>query len=260
MVLCLPGATVQAICDRILRILKWKGEQPEIVVHVDTNAMAVKNSEHTLSSIAKIEDEISQLTKTITNSKQTLISIPKIQDEISQLSKNTATSIASVKNELSQWKSNVAEKFTKTGSSITKLQDDILQWSNNRLRCPTEWTRFRESCYHFSSSTKTWGEAQRQCASLDGHLVVINNAEEQERIRQNVNNNYWIGLNDIVQEGIWHWVDGTDYSSNVKFWESSQPNGHEEFDEDCALVSGGGLWHDWPCDSMHFAICEKRAA
>ncbi|XP_072925313.1 CD209 antigen-like protein C isoform X2 [Hemitrygon akajei] len=225
-----------------------------------TSSHVAGNQGKTLSVFAKLQDEISQLNMTIRNSEQTLSSIAKIQDEISQLSKNTATSIAGVKNELSQWKSNVAQNFTKTGSSMTKLQDDILQWSNNRLQCPTEWIRFRESCYHFSSSIKTWVEAQRRCASLDGHLVVINNAEEQERIRQNVNHNYWIGLHDIVQEGIWHWVDGTDYSSNVKFWGSSQPNGNEEFDEDCAVVSGDGSWHDWICDSMHLAICEKRAA
>ncbi|XP_072925308.1 CD209 antigen-like protein C isoform X2 [Hemitrygon akajei] len=195
---------------------------------------------------------------TIKNSEQTLSSIAKIQDEISQLSKNTATSIAGVKNELSQWKSNVAENFRKTGSSITKLQNDILQRSDNLLRCPTEWTRFRKSCFHFSSSSKTWVEAQRHCASVDAHLVVINNAEEQDFLRRNLQNRYWIGLSDAASEGDWRWVDGTDYSSSSLNWMEGEPNDDKNA-EDCAEILVGGKWNDLACDESQQWICERSA-
>ncbi|XP_072925309.1 CD209 antigen-like protein C isoform X3 [Hemitrygon akajei] len=216
------------------------------------------NQGKTLSVFAKLQDEISQLNMTIKNSEQTLSSIAKIQDEISQLSKNTATSIAGVKNELSQWKSNVAENFRKTGSSITKLQNDILQRSDNLLRCPTEWTRFRKSCFHFSSSSKTWVEAQRHCASVDAHLVVINNAEEQDFLRRNLQNRYWIGLSDAASEGDWRWVDGTDYSSSSLNWMEGEPNDDKNA-EDCAEILVGGKWNDLACDESQQWICERSA-
>ncbi|XP_072925649.1 uncharacterized protein [Hemitrygon akajei] len=148
------------------------------------------------------------------NSEQTLSSIAKIEDEISQLTKNTTTSIAGVKNELSQWKSDVAANFRKMEGTITKLQNDILHQSDNQPRCPTQWTLFRNSCYRFSLATSTWVEALRQCESVDAHLVVINNAEEQDFLTRNLQNRYWIGLSDTASEGDWRWVDGTDYSSS----------------------------------------------
>ncbi|XP_059848125.1 C-type lectin domain family 4 member G-like isoform X2 [Hypanus sabinus] len=228
------SSSVQAISDRVLRILKWKGEQPEIVVQFDASAIAIKSSEQTLSSI------------------------DKIQDEISQLSKNTTTLIAGLKNELFQCKSNVVVNFTKTGRSITELEDDILQRSNILLRCPKEWTRFRESCYSFSSSTKTWDDAQRHCELLDAHLVVINNAEEQEFLINTLQSRYWIGLSDAASEGDWRWVDGTDYSSSSSNWSKGEPN-DEKNAEDCVETFDNGKWNDLPCVTSQSWICERAA-
>uniref|UniRef100_UPI00398F7217 hepatic lectin-like n=1 Tax=Pristiophorus japonicus TaxID=55135 RepID=UPI00398F7217 len=98
---------------------------------------------------------------------------------------------------------------------------------------------------------------------MDANLVVINSAEEQAYVQRNVQRNvqhdYWIGLDDRVEEGKWRWVDGTDYVSSVKFWASGQPHSTENEDEDCAVASNTGEWHDWPCSSIHFSICEKSA-
>ncbi|XP_072925650.1 hepatic lectin-like isoform X3 [Hemitrygon akajei] len=137
---------------------------------------------------------------------------------------NTTTSIAGVKNELSQWKSDVAANFRKMEGTITKLQNDILHQSDNQPRCPTQWTLFRNSCYRFSLATSTWVEALRQCESVDAHLVVINNAEEQDFLTRNLQNRYWIGLSDTASEGDWRWVDGTDYSSSSTNWMEGEPN------------------------------------
>ncbi|XP_072104393.1 uncharacterized protein [Mobula birostris] len=194
----------------------------------------IKNSEQILSSIAKIQDEISQLSKTIKSSEQTLSSIATIQDEISQLRKNTETSIASVKNELSQWKSNYL------------------------LRCPTGWTRFRESCYQFSSSENIWVEAQRQCASVDAHLVVINNANEQDFLTTTYRTRHWIGLSDAASEGDWRWVDGTDYYSSSRYWDEGEPNNDKDA-EDCVEILDTGKWNDLPCDERRYWICETSA-
>ncbi|XP_059500994.1 uncharacterized protein LOC132209499 [Stegostoma tigrinum] len=41
-VCCLPGARIQDITDRVQRILKGEGEDPEVVVHVGTNDVGKK--------------------------------------------------------------------------------------------------------------------------------------------------------------------------------------------------------------------------
>ncbi|XP_072925645.1 uncharacterized protein [Hemitrygon akajei] len=192
------------------------------------------------------------------NYEEAVSSIAALQEEISQLTKNTETSIRGVRNEHSQWKNNVAVNFKKTDSSIAELQDDILQLKNNLQRCPTEWTQFRKSCYQFSSGTQTWTEAQRHCASVDSHLVVINNAEEQDFLRRTLQNRHWIGLSDVASEGDWRWVDGTDYSSSSTYWSEGEPNNEGE-GEDCAEIFDNGEWNDLPCDNRRGWICEKSA-
>ncbi|XP_062891759.1 hepatic lectin-like [Mobula hypostoma] len=149
-----------------------------------------------------------------------------------------------------------------TNGSLTKLQGEVSQRKDSidPAQSLNIWRPFKESEYYFSSTPYLWKEAEQLCESMNSKLVVINNREEQGYIRLNVNHDSWIGLYDIIEEGKWRWVDGTDYASNVKFWANNQPNVNEQFDEDCAVVSENGSWHDWPCDSLHFAICERPAA
>ena len=47
MVVCLPGARVRDVSDRVQDILEWEGDQPEVVVHVGTNNIG-RNSEEVL--------------------------------------------------------------------------------------------------------------------------------------------------------------------------------------------------------------------
>ncbi|GCC19748.1 hypothetical protein chiPu_0021141, partial [Chiloscyllium punctatum] len=129
-------------------------------------------------------------------------------------------------------------------------------------KCPENWRRFQQNCYYFSLESKNWTEAQRSCALLDANLVVINKPEEQAFVEKWLaNNGYWIGLRETVSEGDWRWVDGTDYTSSVKFWASGQPNGkdHQGVGEDCVMIDENAEWHDWSCSSLHYSICEKSA-
>ncbi|XP_062896362.1 uncharacterized protein LOC134342314 [Mobula hypostoma] len=45
MVVCLPGARVWDISDRVQDILKWEGEEPEVLVHIGTNDIGRKRDE-----------------------------------------------------------------------------------------------------------------------------------------------------------------------------------------------------------------------
>ena len=45
MVVCLPGARVRDVSDRVQDILKWEGKEPEVVVHIGTNDIGRKGEE-----------------------------------------------------------------------------------------------------------------------------------------------------------------------------------------------------------------------
>ncbi|XP_052269055.1 uncharacterized protein LOC127870502 isoform X2 [Dreissena polymorpha] len=45
--------------------------------------------------------------------------------------------------------------------------------------CPSGWTRFKDSCYHFGHDTEPWMVAQMVCRDLGGHLVEIETAAEE---------------------------------------------------------------------------------
>ncbi|XP_072925652.1 hepatic lectin-like [Hemitrygon akajei] len=146
-------------------------------------------------------------------------------------------------------------------SSLAKLKREIsrLKETINPIWLLNTWRPFEENEYYFTSIRYIWNEAEQFCVSINSNLVVINSQEEQQYIRMNTNCDHWIGLHDSAEEGIWRWVDGTEYTSNDTFWGRNQPNGRNVSDEDCVVVTAYGQWHDLPCNSTHFVICERPA-
>ena len=64
---------------------------------------------------------------------------------------------------------------------------------------------------------------------------------------------WWIGLDDLDQEGAFTWSDGTPLDFTA--WNDGEPNNAGE--EDCANLPAwnGGLWNDLPCDHVLPYIC-----
>ena len=84
----------------------------------------------------------------------------------------------------------------------------------------------------------TWEEAETNAVALGGHLVTINDAQENQWLVQNYygkdllsetleNKSVWIGYNDIKNEGNWEWSSGE--TSNYKNWGSGEPDGRETY-------------------------------
>ena len=71
----------------------------------------------------------------------------------------------------------------------------------------------------------------------------------------------WIGAQrDETNSSLWNWI-GSDSpawlprsESPYQNWESSQPGSNEN--EKCAMMYHGDKWHDYPCSSKFYAICE----
>jgi len=102
----------------------------------------------------------------------------------------------------------------------------------------------------------TWEEAEANANALGGHLVTINDAEENEWILNNIEWRepkdpnygaykagdaiaYWIGLNDKKSEGTTEWSSGQ--KSTYRRSSSSDSNGTEDW---YTIVNPSGGWND----------------
>ncbi|XP_048378062.1 hepatic lectin-like isoform X2 [Stegostoma tigrinum] len=181
---------------------------------------------------------------------------------LSQMLSEMKMSDADFKIELSHLKSNVTGLSEKTSRSLDELRNDISQLTEKLGTAGLIRSFLDDFKDTFPREGKaTWKQAQKMCKLMNADLVVVNSAEEQMYLDFNTEYDHWIGLHDTVEEGEWLWVDGTDYNSTMKFWGINQPNTKELYgeEEDCVVTSRNAEWHDWPCKSLHYSICEKSA-
>jgi hypothetical protein len=72
---------------------------------------------------------------------------------------------------------------------------------------------------------------------------------------------YYIGLNDIKQEGIYSWFGTNHLLSQTGYihWDGNEPN-NKNSSEDCVVMRGNGYWNDVSCNSTdgYGYICEIK--
>ncbi|XP_060109412.1 hepatic lectin-like [Heteronotia binoei] len=120
-----------------------------------------------------------------------------------------------------------------------------------------QWEYFNRKCYYFSLETATWMRAKTQCEEKQSQLVIINSMAEQNFLQTRTKNDrYWMGLTDMDAEGVWRWVDGSDYNTGFMYWKPGEPNDDRRI-EDCAHLWSNGLWNDVYCTYPCYYICEK---
>ncbi|XP_075715664.1 hepatic lectin-like [Rhinoderma darwinii] len=147
-------------------------------------------------------------------------------------------------------------KSVYNGARTLELDHGAME--EERGTCDTVWQLFEGNCYFFSNSKSNWHKARTMCLYKSADLLVIDNENEQKFISGKTGNTpYWIGLNDIEEEGNWTWVDGTDYKSSYKSWMPNEPKNTFR-SEDSAQVLMGGNWDDKYCSDSSYAICEKK--
>ncbi|XP_048848258.1 hepatic lectin-like isoform X2 [Brienomyrus brachyistius] len=130
--------------------------------------------------------------------------------------------------------------------------------TNGQGSCKDSWVSFRSSCYQISTKRLPWEGAERKCVEMGAHLIVINDAEEQFIRGNDLAEQLWIGLVERENEDRWTWVDGTDFTTTLKFWDVGQPDDWSQR-EDCGQLHGNGLWNDADCSSHFKYICEMPA-
>ncbi|XP_038837937.1 C-type lectin domain family 4 member E-like isoform X2 [Salvelinus namaycush] len=205
---------------------------------------------HASTERGQLQTSYNNLTKARDQLQTSYNTLTKERDQL-QTSYNTLTK------ERDQLKTS-SNTLTKERDQQQKEIDDLMRkFSNLKQTCPDGWQKFECSCYYLSTGEKTWEESRQDCLDRRADLVIVNSDKEQEFLFK-FNKSFWIGLTDSVTEGTWKWVDGTPLTT-PRYWGSGQPN--DDVGENCALFSHSssdqGKWHDYPCSTTHYGICEK---
>ncbi|KAL9952320.1 hypothetical protein ACROYT_G039556 [Oculina patagonica] len=92
--------------------------------------------------------------------------------------------------------------------------------------CSTpDWLQFNGSCFKAFTEKVNWFEAQKTCRSLNSNLTSIHSAEENDFVRDKVtplSEPVWIGLNNLKNNAVFEWDDGSDVSFTN--WNPYEPN------------------------------------
>jgi hypothetical protein len=81
--------------------------------------------------------------------------------------------------------------------------------------------------YQIVPGNFTWEQAKSDAEARGGHLATITSQTEYESMKRilgldNSNSVYWLGGNDIQQNGVWEWV--TEEAWGFTMWRPSEPN------------------------------------
>jgi hypothetical protein len=114
------------------------------------------------------------------------------------------------------------------------------------------------STYRVGRGGSNWFEAELDCESDGGHLVVIDSQSENDFVLSQMiggavtPTDLWIGLSDHVDEGTMVWVTGEPLS--FENFEPDEPN--DANGEDCIQLVANGQWNDAGCKAASDYVCE----
>ncbi|KAK5862573.1 hypothetical protein PBY51_017954 [Eleginops maclovinus] len=104
-------------------------------------------------------------------------------------------------------------KYNAMAVSQDKLREEVNRLRTNKTSetCHQGWKPFKDKCYYFSAAglTKTWQDSRQDCQKMGADLAIITTREELDFFSK-TEGVIWIGLSDMVQEGVWRWVNGND--------------------------------------------------
>ena len=116
---------------------------------------------------------------------------------------------------------------------------------------------------------RTWLEAKQICEEHEsGKLASISSVAELEWLNSKVmligkndeTQKLWLGATDERNYGVYEWVDGQPFKSNVATWARGHPrSGHMEYEACVSLESSadGCLWRDVDCYKSMGYICKS---
>ncbi|XP_076087917.1 perlucin-like isoform X2 [Mytilus galloprovincialis] len=136
--------------------------------------------------------------------------------------------------------------------------------------CHRGWFHYGNSCYFFSHTLKTWGDAASFCRTYHSYLATIETESENTYLADTItlirNGNgkgrYWIGGTDEVFEGVWVWVASGKQFSYTN-WHTGDPDNWKTGENCLELLvllelHLPGKWNDADCLLQVLFICEME--
>jgi hypothetical protein len=135
----------------------------------------------------------------------------------------------------------------------------LCQMTTKPLTCSGDFRTLLDGKYCLVHSGQTHANAKRNCTSFGGALAGPLSEAEQDVLRKTLAarfapRRFWIGLNDIAEEGSWRWSSGAPLSFDA--WEPGEPNDYQK--EDCVEVYAETFtWNDFDCSAPKASVCES---
>ncbi len=120
---------------------------------------------------------------------------------------------------------------------------------------PKDIFEYNGSVYAVYNNAMKWTDANELCKQMGGHLVSITSQSENDEIMKHLdtNENYWVGLNDFENEGVFTWSNGEQCS--FTYWGDGQPD--NAGDEDYVHIWYGDKWNDAPNDICNLGLLQQ---
>lgn len=108
--------------------------------------------------------------------------------------------------------------------------------------------------YEIYDNVLSWQYAKSYCETKGGHLATITSSEENLAVMNAISQfgnldvveKYWLGGNDVVEEGNFQWITGEEW--DYTNWNTGEPNndGNEDYAVIFSRTSTLGKWNDSP--------------
>lgn len=112
--------------------------------------------------------------------------------------------------------------------------------------------------YCYVGEPTSYASAKKSCAKRGGALASLVNEDAAKEIAGSMEQRFkvprfWIGLNDLTEQGTWMWPDGSHLRRGD--WKPGEPNNYGR--EGCVeLYTDSWRWNDLDCNAELPSICE----
>ena len=132
------------------------------------------------------------------------------------------------------------------------------------------------TCYFAFETPDNWQNARDNCIANGGDLVRIDSAQENDLVfglarSPIIADDWWVGGNDRVEEGLWVWLDDTapivtcqpicTPGALFQQFRANEPNNGTAAGEDCMIIESDNSneeWDDRNCELQSYPyVCER---
>ncbi|XP_041376832.1 alpha-N-acetylgalactosamine-specific lectin-like [Gigantopelta aegis] len=116
-------------------------------------------------------------------------------------------------------------------------------------------------CFKASTNKQSFDKARDICSQSCARLIVLDTEEKNTAVNSYINattgrGHYYIGLTDMVTEGVFVWQDG--HTVGFTKWGGKEPNDAVDGEDCVVLKPWTARWNDVSCMMQYRYICEKH--